>query len=265
MAVGKNKRVARGRKGGKRKIVDPFSRKEWYTVMAPGPFKKRAVARTAANRTQGTYNVVDALKGRVFEINMADLQEDEGQFYQKVKLKVEEVQGSECMTSFYGMSFTTDKLRSLVRKWHSLIEAHQDVKTADGFFLRVFCIAFTDRRRNQMRKTSYAQSSQIRQIRQKMFDVVSREITSCDSRDVCEKVVANVIGDKIRRECEGIYPLNNVYVRKIKVLKAPKFDMFRFNEGVAAVKAGKPKKARGEDKGLAADEPAPDAEKPVGM
>merc|ERR1739848_95840 len=117
---------------------------------------------------------------------------------------------------------------------------------------RVFCIAFTDRRRNQMRKTSYAQSSQIRQIRQKMFDV-------------CEKVVANVIGDKIRRECEGIYPLNNVYVRKIKVLKAPKFDMFRFNEGVAAVKAGKPKKARGEDKGLAADEPAPDAEKPVGM
>jgi small subunit ribosomal protein S3Ae len=62
------------------------------------------------------------------------------------------------------MSFTTDKLRSLVRKWQTLIEAHVDVKTTDNYTLRMFCIAFTKRRPNQVKRTCYAQSSQIRQV-----------------------------------------------------------------------------------------------------
>lgn len=63
-----------------------------------------------------------------------------------------------------GMDFTTDKLRSLVRKWQSLIEAHVDVKTTDSYTLRLFCIAFTKKRANQQKRTCYAQSSQIRQV-----------------------------------------------------------------------------------------------------
>lgn len=62
------------------------------------------------------------------------------------------------------MDFTTDKLRSLVRKWQTLIEAHVDVKTTDNYTLRMFCIAFTKRRTNQVKRTCYAQSSQIRQV-----------------------------------------------------------------------------------------------------
>ena len=62
------------------------------------------------------------------------------------------------------MDFTTDKLRSLVKKWQTLIEAHVDVKTTDSYTLRLFCIGFTKRRANQVKRTCYAQSSQIRQV-----------------------------------------------------------------------------------------------------
>ena len=71
---------------------------------------------------------------------------------------------SKALYMFQGMDFTTDKLRSLVRKWQTLIEAHVDVKTTDNYTLRMFCIAFTKRRANQVKRTCYAQSSQIRQV-----------------------------------------------------------------------------------------------------
>ena len=56
------------------------------------------------------------------------------------------------MRHVQGMDFTTDKLRSLVRKWQTLIEAHVEVKTTDGYYLRMFCIAFTKKRAGQVQQ-----------------------------------------------------------------------------------------------------------------
>lgn len=60
------------------------------------------------------------------------------------------------------MDLTTDKLRSLLKKWQTTIEAFVDVKTLDGYVVRMFCIAFTTKRDQQIKKSSYAQSSQVR-------------------------------------------------------------------------------------------------------
>ncbi|CAG8635889.1 9812_t:CDS:2, partial [Cetraspora pellucida] len=73
-------------------IVDPFTRKEWYDVKAPSIFEVRNVGKTLVNRTQGLKNANDALKGRVFEVSLADLNKDEEQAFRKIKLRVDEVQ-----------------------------------------------------------------------------------------------------------------------------------------------------------------------------
>ena len=128
------------------------------------------------------------------------------------------------------MSFTSDKLRALVRKWQTLIEAHVDVKTTDGYLIRLFAIAFTRRRQSQVRKTTYAQTSQIREIRKKMFEIMTREATSCDLKELVQKFVPEAIGREIEKATRGIYPLQNVYIHKAKILKAPKFDLSKLLE-----------------------------------
>merc|ERR1711904_337259 len=98
-------------------------------IKAPSVFEPRACGKTLVTRTQGTKIATEELKGRVLELNLADLNGDEDQAYKKVKLCIEEVQGRNCLTDFHGLEMTRDKQCSLIRKWHTLIEAHCDVKT----------------------------------------------------------------------------------------------------------------------------------------
>jgi small subunit ribosomal protein S3Ae len=49
-------------------------------------------------------------------------------------------------------------------------------------------IAFTKRRPNQVSKTNYAKSSQIRMIRKKMFEVATKEAESTDLKGLVEKL-----------------------------------------------------------------------------
>merc|ERR1711865_120809 len=106
--------------------------------------------------------------------------------------------GKNCLTQFYGMNLTTDKLRSMVKKWQTLIEANVDVKTTDGYLLRVFCFGFTKR--------------------------VNKEVATEDLKSLVNKLIPDSIGKDIEKECTDIYPLHDVHIRKVKVLKKPKFD-----------------------------------------
>jgi small subunit ribosomal protein S3Ae len=75
------------------------------------------------------------------------------------------------------MDVTRDKLCTLVKKWHTLIEAFVQAKTSDGYMLRMFCVAFTRRHKRQVKATCYAKNSQQKIIRQKMMEIMIGEVT----------------------------------------------------------------------------------------
>lgn len=233
MAVGKNKRLGK-KKGAKKKIVDPFSKKEWYDVKAPSSiFSKPAIGKTISTKTIGNKLARDNLMGRVFTVSLGDLKDQgEDDAFRKFKLKVEDVQGMNCYTNFHGLDMATDKLRSLVRKWHSLIEAHVDVKTTDGYVLRLFCIGFTKRRPDQSasRKTAYAQTAQVKVLRKKMIEIMRREASSVDLEELVKKFIPETIGREIEKASQSVYPLHNVYIRKVKTIRAPKVDIQKLME-----------------------------------
>jgi len=259
MAVGKNKGLSKsGKKGLKKKVVDPFTRKDWYDIKSPSMFTNRNIGKTLVNRTQGTKIAADGLKHRVYEVSLSDLQNeaDAERSYKKFKLIGEEVQGKNVLCNFQGFSLTTDKLRSMVRKWQTLIEVNVDVKTTDGYLLRVFCIGFTEKMPNQVKKTCYAKHQQVKSIRKKMVDIIVREVGGSQLKEVVGKLIPDSIADDIRKASTPIFPLKDVYIRKVKVLKKPRFDISKLLEihGDSTTATAKPAGAT-EDIGAAVERP----------
>jgi len=229
MAIGKNKKL--GKKKGAKKKVDPFARKEWYDVKAPAPFTKRTFGKTCVTKTTGTKIASDQLKGRVLETSLADLNDkSENLAWRKVRLCIEEVQGRACLTNFHALDMTRDKLSSYLRKWQTLIEVHCEIKTSDGYILRIYVITFTGRQQGQIRKTSYAQHAQIKIIRKKIIDVITKESNNITLVDLVQKFTSEAIPDACKKACQFVYPLSHVIIKKVKTLKKPKFDITKLNE-----------------------------------
>jgi len=59
---------------------------------------------------------------------------------------------------------------------------------------------------------------------------MTREATTCDLKELVQKFVPEAIGREIEKASRSIYPLQNVYVRKAKILKSPKFDISKLLE-----------------------------------
>lgn len=111
-------------------------------------------------------------------------------YWRKFKLIVDQIEGRQAMTSFYGIDMTRDELCSLIKKRKTLIEAVQDCKSADGYLLRVFTIAFTCETAGQKRRTNYALASQQKIIRKRINDLITKEIGKANATQIM-KLFAN--------------------------------------------------------------------------
>jgi len=230
MTAGKNPKNFK-KKGAKKKLAHAFIKKEWYRVQVPSNFDISNPTLTPCNKTAGQKIPADSLRGRVFEISLGDLNQNaHEQAWRKVRVQCEEVKGYDCYTNFYGMDITRDKLCTLVKKWHSTIEAFAQAKTADGYHVRMFCIAFTRRHKRQVKATCYAKNSQQKIIRQKMMEIMVAEAQKCTLRDLFKNFLTDTVTKQITKDCSKIFPLENVLIKKVKVLKKPKFDLTKLME-----------------------------------
>jgi small subunit ribosomal protein S3Ae len=104
--------------------------------------------------------------------------------FRKMKVIIEEIKGSDCYTNFYGMDITREKLCTIVKKWHSIIEVVVQVKSQDGYLMRISCIGFTKRTSRQVKATCYAKNSQSKLIRKKITEILLNEAAKNSLRDL---------------------------------------------------------------------------------
>lgn len=229
MAIGKNKR--QGKKGAKKKVVESMAKKEWYDVVAPANFANRQFTKTLCNKTIGTKVAAENLRGRVYEANLADLQNQTGDSaFRAIKFQVQDIQGRNAVAQFYGYRLTTDKVRSVMKKWCTTIEAVVEVKTADGYTFDLFIVAFTAKQKGQLSKNCYANERLIKWIRLRMTRILQKRIAKLDINDFVKQLTSELLTTQLKKRCNPLFPLREVLINKVKVRRAPKVDNARLME-----------------------------------
>merc|ERR1712032_1238164 len=75
--------------------------------------------------------------------------------------------------------------------------------------------------------------------------VMSKEASSVELKELVKKLVHNSMGESISRQAQGIYPMRDIGIRKVKLIKAPRYDPAKLLElhGEGKKKVGKKVKA----------------------
>ncbi|KAH0788879.1 40S ribosomal protein S3a [Histomonas meleagridis] len=226
-------------KASKKIKQDTFLKKEWRHVFVPGFFSKRDIGFTVSHKCARGKTPADYLNNRVFELSHGDLVDEQSHAYRLFSWKSVDVQNNDVLTVFAGMRLTNDKLSSLLRKYRTLINAQVDVRTADGYILRAFSIGFT-KKLNPNKKACYAQQSKKREIRDACIAIMKETIEKSTIPELCQTIVNETIEKAIVEKCKTIMQVDNVYVTKIKVIKAPTFtgdELKKLHQGRAVTKA----------------------------
>lgn len=192
------------RKKVQRKL-DGWKSKEWFNIEAPVYLNRSIVGTTMAGAPS-------LLVGRNVETTVGELTNDMTKNNTKVILRISNVVGDIATTDLMGHELTTDYIRSIVKRQTSRIDANVEVKTKDGYVIRVKPTCFTIKR---------ARSSQIKAIRELMIEIVKRRAAETDFENFMQEAILGRLSAAIYRQAKFIYPLRRVEIRKTQVEVMP--------------------------------------------
>jgi len=238
MTMGKG---SKKKKGGKRKAIEPMTRKEWVKLDmcsfkngALRPFTNHKGSWTIVNRSSGKKSAKDALMGSQFEIRADDRDRDMTQddhaseasnpVFFVVKYKVVAVKDDEkaCACVPYGVRPTKGFVGEKLRKRHTTIDTCVDFTTADGYKVRVLVKAITKRQQHSIKNSAYAKSSQVVLIRNKIRETTKAECENKCLADIVDDMVsARSLSETLETATVPIYPLHSEFMFWLKVLKEP--------------------------------------------
>lgn len=125
---------------------------------------------------------------------------------------------------------TRDKLAQIYKKKHTLVEAWADAKTTDGYVVRVFIMAITKELAGAQKQFTYAQTAQVRKLRKRIQAQIVQLVQGGQLSHFVKHLINQTLEDRVKKQTGRIYPLDNIHVRKVKVLKKPKLDVTKLME-----------------------------------
>ena len=195
--------AAKKAKGTSRKIKDKWKAKEWYKVHASRMFNEAEIGESPAADPA-------TLIGRTAEVTVQELTGDFSKMHIKVKFKINSVDGYNAKSVFVGHSLTSEYVRRLTRRKKTKTDHVVDVKTKDGFTIRIKPMSIAEKR---------IQASQEDAMRRIMHDVLMQMGVENNLSDIIKAIISGDMARDLAKACRTIMPMKRIEIRKSEVLE----------------------------------------------
>lgn len=190
-------------KAGARKNKDKWKAKEWYQIHAPRMFNEIVIGETPSADPS-------FLNGRMAEVTVQDLTGDFSKMHIKLQFKIVGTDGHEAKTEFVGHDLTSDYVRRLTRRKKTKTDHVVDVKTADGYMLRIKTMSIADKR---------IQASQEDAMRAKIGEYLTQFAAQSKLADVVKSIINGDMSKDTAKACHIIIPIKRIEIRKSEILR----------------------------------------------
>lgn len=201
--VSKDAKEKKGKKIVKRKTVDKWKKKKWFTLIAPDFFDKQILGETPAEEEKMVQN-------RVIRLSAAEVTKQPKFGHVSLSFKVNGVSGQKAQTIFVGHEMQEGYIRRLVRRRSSKITVVQTVTVKTGEKLRVKAVAFTNR------KATGPQETEIRRRMEKeMADAAQKK----EFGQFVQELIFGNASSGLFKVIKPIIPIKRVEIQKSQLIE----------------------------------------------
>lgn len=190
----------------KRKTVDSWRKKDWYTIYAPKVFDQRPVGSTPGDDP-------NKVVGRVVNTPLREITGSVAHQFVKLWLRISDVKGKSAYTEFDGFELTREYLRRNIRRRRSMIRAVEEVTSKDQKKLQMTVYAFT------ARKVDTSMKNEIRRI---MREFLKARAAEEGFESLMQKAVFGTLSTELFKETKKLTWIKRIEIAKCEVLRPSK-------------------------------------------
>jgi small subunit ribosomal protein S3Ae len=193
--------MAKGKAKGRRKTVDKWKKKQWFTILASKIFDKKPLAETPAEKAIN-------LESRTIKITLDKLTGQRNKRDITITFKADNIQGQNINTKISKFELGKSLLR-LVRRRNSKIGLVEKIPVKEGD-AKISLVTVTHKKATQSQKTA---------IRKIMFEELNK-LKGKDFEDVVKELLLENFVGKILKKANSICIIKKVVVAKAVFIKS---------------------------------------------
>jgi small subunit ribosomal protein S3Ae len=196
--------AAKPQQKARKKSVDKWKKKSWYTIIAPEEFERKELGETISEKPE---NVV----GRVVNITAGELANQPKKSHIHIKFKVVNVTANKAHAEAVGHTIKDTYLKRIIRRRSSKIMIVGTYASKDKKNFSIKTIIVTEKKASNRQKAS---------ILKKANEIVAKFISNLESKKVVEELVFGNLPNKIFPEIKKIVPIKRIEIVNSALLKA---------------------------------------------